>query len=87
MDAELAGDGAHAPVLDEVVAQNLRPELVGDRHGAPCQCHARVRVRRRTGGRRHSRRTNSLTGRAQKWQCIVVAGLGDIDGLASRIGS
>ena len=45
--------------------------------------------------RRHSRRTNSLTGRAQKWQCIVevplaararlVAGLGDIGGFASRI--
>ena len=33
-----------------------------------------VRVRRRTGGRRHCRRTNSLTGRAQKigsasWKC------------------
>ena len=46
-------------------------------------------------GRRHSRRTNSLTGRAQKWQCILevplaararlMAGLGDIGGLASRI--
>ena len=34
MDAELAGDGAHAPVLDEVPAQDLRPELVGDCHGA-----------------------------------------------------
>ena len=28
---------------------------------------------------------NSLTGRAQKWQCMVGAGLGDIGGLASRI--
>ena len=37
MDAELAGDGAHAPVLDEVVAQDLRSELVGD-------CHSAVRV-------------------------------------------
>ena len=34
MNAELAGDGAYAPVLDEVPAQNLRSELVGDCHGA-----------------------------------------------------
>ena len=34
MDAELAGDGAHPPVLDEVVAQDLCPALVVDGHGA-----------------------------------------------------
>ena len=34
VDAELAGDGAHAPVLDEVPAQDLRSEFVGDCHGA-----------------------------------------------------
>ena len=28
---------------------------------------------------------NSLTERAQKWQCIVVAGVVDIGGLASRM--
>ena len=50
------------------------------------QRQARPRARCRTGARRHARRTNSLSGRAQKWQCIVWAGLGDIDGLASRIG-
>ena len=49
------------------------------------QCQVRLRARRRTGGRRHCRRTNSLTGRMQKWQCLVRVGLGDIDGLASRI--
>ena len=32
MDAELGGDGAHPPVLDEVVAQNLRLECVVDGH-------------------------------------------------------
>ena len=32
MDAELPGDGPHAPVLDEVVAQDLRLELVTERH-------------------------------------------------------
>ena len=35
MDAELEGDGAHAPVLDEVVAQNLCLELLVDCHRAP----------------------------------------------------
>ena len=34
VNAELARDGAHPPVLDEVVAQNLRPELVAERHRA-----------------------------------------------------
>ena len=34
VDAELGGDGAHPPVLDEVVAQDLRLELVVDRHRA-----------------------------------------------------
>ena len=32
VDAELGGDGAHRPVLDEVVAQNPRLELVVDSH-------------------------------------------------------
>ena len=32
VDAELRGDGVHPPALDEVVAQDLRPELVADRH-------------------------------------------------------
>ena len=40
VDAELGGDGAHPPAPDEVIAQNLRPELVADRHravrSAPC---------------------------------------------------
>ena len=35
MNAELGGDGPHPPVLDEVVAQDLRLEFVVDRHGAP----------------------------------------------------
>ena len=39
------------------------------------QCQIRLRARHRTGGRRHCRR-NSLTGRAQRWQRIVVGGLG-----------
>ena len=34
MDPELGGDGAHPPVLDEVVAQDLRLEFVVDRHRA-----------------------------------------------------
>ena len=34
MDPELRGDGAHAPVFDEVVAQDLRLEFVVDRHRA-----------------------------------------------------
>ena len=34
VDAELRGDGAHPPALDEVVAQDLRPEFVADRHRA-----------------------------------------------------
>ena len=34
MDAELGGDGAYPPVLDEVVAQNLRLECVVDGHRA-----------------------------------------------------
>ena len=34
MDAGLGGDGAHPPVLDEVVAQDLRPEFVVDCHRA-----------------------------------------------------
>ena len=34
MDAELGGDGAHPPVLDEVVAQDLRLEFVVNRHRA-----------------------------------------------------
>ena len=34
MHAELPGDGAHAPVLDEVVAQDLRSDIVVDRHRA-----------------------------------------------------
>ena len=40
VDTELGGDGAHSPVLDEVVAQDLRHEFVADRHravrSAPC---------------------------------------------------
>ena len=35
MDAELVGDGAHAPVLGEVQAQDLRLVLIADRHRAP----------------------------------------------------
>ena len=34
MDPELGGDGPYPPVLDEVVAQDLRLELVVDRHRA-----------------------------------------------------
>ena len=34
MDAELGGDGADSPMLDEVVAQDLRLEFVVDRHRA-----------------------------------------------------
>ena len=34
VDAELGGDGAHRPMFDEVVAQDLRLELVVDRHRA-----------------------------------------------------
>ena len=34
VDAELRGDGAHAPVFDKVVAQDLRLEFVVDRHRA-----------------------------------------------------
>ena len=51
VDAELRGDGAHPPVLDEVVAQNLRPELVVDGHrtrrsvpGAPARASSRRRA-------------------------------------------
>ena len=33
MDTQLSGDGAHAPVLGEEVAQNLRLAFVIDRHG------------------------------------------------------
>ena len=34
MDAELGGDGAHPPLLDEVVAQELRLEFIVNRHRA-----------------------------------------------------
>ena len=34
MDPELGGDGAHPPMFDEVVAQDLRLEFVVDRHRA-----------------------------------------------------
>ena len=36
MDPELGGDGPYPPVLDEVVAQDLRLELVVERHRARC---------------------------------------------------
>ena len=36
VDAELGGDGPYPPVLDEVVAQDLRLELVVERHRARC---------------------------------------------------
>ena len=32
MHAELPGDGPHPPVLDEVVAQDLRLDIIVDRH-------------------------------------------------------
>ena len=72
MNAELAGDGTYAPVLGEVVAQDLRLEPVADGHRAERQCHTGAQRGWRTRERRQPRRTKALTGRAQKWQCGVV---------------
>ena len=71
MDAELLGDGAHAPVLDEVQAQNLCLDLLVDRHRAPLSvpcAGAGAPAHRQTP----PPQTDELTDRA----CNVVAYLG-----------
>src|SRR5215471_18360187 len=57
MYTELPGDGAGAPLLDAVIAQDLSLELSGNRHGS-------APLRRR----RKSLRTNGEQGRPHQWQ-------------------
>ena len=86
MDPELGGDGPYPPVLDEVVAQDLRLELVVGRH------RARRSVPGATPSASSYRRatplpTDELADRARAEVAVhrELAGLGDIGGLASRI--
>jgi len=57
MHVQLPGDGIGAPSLDMVVAQDLRLELRGYRHGS-----------RPLPRRKKSMRTNGEQGRPQQWQ-------------------
>ena len=95
VDAELRGDGAHPPVLDEVVAQDLRPEFVADRHRAqrsvPCAGANAPTNRRASPVKTHELADRACAevavhpGSAARCAARSVAGLGDIAGFASRL--
>jgi len=68
---QLRGDGADAPFLDMVVAQDLRLDLGRGYHGALGSVRSYSAPRRRSRRRRNPWRSRGRQARPHQWQCVV----------------